>query len=259
MNTPLFFHLVFAFLLYACVDKSDNEKKKIINYDWKSPIQTTQLPKELKEISGIQYMNDSLIACVQDEDGKILFVNPYTSLIESSIRFSKNGDYEDLVKVGNSFFILRSDGTLFEYTDAGTNVYDTGLSTAHNMESLTYDKANRRLLLGDKAGKNPFYVFDLQNRTLKKAPLFTLENENISPTGMSFHPISKELFVLGKDRIVTVNEEGAVLQTQILPPSLFPQPEGISFKPNGNILISNEGKGNKNATILEYKFKPHEK
>src|SRR5690606_17388650 len=107
--------------------------------------------------------------------------------------------------------------------------------------------------------KNPFYVFDLQNRTLKKAPLFTLENENISPTGMSFHPISKELFVLGKDRIVTVNEEGAVLQTQILPPSLFPRPEGISFKPNGNILISNEGKGNKNATILEYKFKPHEK
>jgi hypothetical protein len=38
---------------------------------------------------------------------------------------------------------------------------------------------------------------------------------------------------------------------------LFRQPEGICFKPNGDLFISNEGDGGK-AKILKFKYRPQD-
>jgi hypothetical protein len=51
-----------------------------------------------------------------------------------------------------------------------------------------------------------------------------------------------------------LDRNGELIRLYSLKPKLFTQPEGIAFEPDGDLLISNEGKGGK-AEILKFKVK----
>ena len=57
--------------------------------------------------------------------------------------------------------------------------------------------------------------------------------------------------------LTIMDREGLILGVQALDPNLFRQPEGICFSPEGDLYISNEGKGGK-GYVLKFKPKPDE-
>ena len=128
-----------------CSDKND------IHYTFSSPVERIVLSTQLNEISGICWMNENEIACVQDELGIIYIYNLKEGKITKEYKTGLIGDYEGITLVGNTIFLLRSDGVLVEYPDfRAPNMkikeYFLNLPSLNN-EGLCYDMENYRLLI----------------------------------------------------------------------------------------------------------------
>jgi len=76
-------------------------------------------------------------------------------------------------------------------------------------------------------------------------------------SALGIHPITNRLFVLsGPEQILFVFDmTGKIEYLERLNKELFPQPEGITFLKNGDMLVSNEGRGNL-ATMVRFNYKP---
>ncbi len=160
-----------------------------LHYNMQAPALTIALPEELEEISGLSMTPDeSKLVAIQDEDGEIYIINKVTGEIERDYNFYKEGDYEGVEMVGNSVFVVKSNGKIYEVHDFGgehqqTIKFTTSLNKEYDVEGLAYDKKNERLLLSCKEVGEPseelsleksIYAFDLKTRTLVEKPVYTL-------------------------------------------------------------------------------------
>jgi len=234
------------------------------------------LPKELNEISGISWIGENRIACVQDEDGIIFIYNLKTSKIENSIPFGSGGDYEGISVAGKNAYVLRSDGVIFEinnYEDKDPKVqkHETALQELKgiNIEGLSADPGNNRLLLAvkDRKGNDEtkeIYAFDLGKKYASIDPLFEIELLNpmfkevkgktkskFSPGAISIHPQTGEFYILDgtNPKILITKKDGTPNRLVILQATDFGNPEGLTFSPDGEMYISNEAEGG-SANIL---------
>ena len=57
---------------------------------------------------------------------------------------------------------------------------------------------------------------------------------------------------VGKVLIVIDPKDQRVLHVQLLDPAVFPQPEGMTFDANDNLLISSEGLAGQPASITRF-------
>ena len=69
MNLNIFF--TFFLLFLSCQKQSKVVFDKCSIYNLKQPTEVWNMPKQLKEISGIVILNDEKVVCVNDEDGKL--------------------------------------------------------------------------------------------------------------------------------------------------------------------------------------------
>ncbi|MES2287035.1 MAG: hypothetical protein V4547_15190 [Bacteroidota bacterium] len=161
-----------------------------------------------------------------------------------------------------------------------------------NNEGLCFDKKNNRLLIAakSKAGKGNenkdirlIYGFDLKNKILSKEPIFKLSVDkieekalamkipiptrtikktgkevsdfNFRPSAIAVHPFSHLIYILSSsDKLLLImNEKGHIIQLFALDPVLFNKAEGITFLPDGDMLISNEAQKGK-PTLLKFKY-----
>jgi len=271
--------------------------EKLKGYDLSAPDLVLSLPDQLHEISGITYIDQNIIGCVQDERGIIYIYDLLNKKIKSQLNFSYDGDYEGITRVGKTIYVLRSDGTIFEiydYTSAKSKVtpYKTGIPAADN-EGLCYDQKNNRLLIACKSktldadknkDKRHIYAFNLKTKTLIREASFIFDVEEIGKfaiknnmdipvkdkkggkgkeadfrfetSGIAIHPLTGKLHLLSStDNLLFVfNMDGAIEHIEKLKNKLFPQPEGITFLPNGDMLISNEGR-DKQGILLRFNYK----
>lgn len=233
------------------------------------------LPDILSEVSGIAYMGNNRLACVQDEDGIIFIYNLGSSSIEKEIEFGGSGDYEAITLVSNTAYVLRSDGTIFEIENfndptPGINSYNTPLKGKLNFEGLGYDKKNNRLLIAlkEKSGDEyqPVYGFDLRNSVWMKEPVYKIEfkdpifgilNQKVSgkllrPSEITLHPSAEKIYILEGivPKLLILDSKGKPEKIHILDNKQFPQAEGLTFGDAGEIYISNEG-SRQPANILQ--------
>ena len=61
-------------------------------YQLNSPSETFKLPKKLQEISGVSFINDQELACIQDEKAIIYVFDLEEKSITRKIDFGKNND-----------------------------------------------------------------------------------------------------------------------------------------------------------------------
>ncbi len=228
-------------------------------------LKTWELPSDLMEVSGIAYIDEQRFACIQDEAGTIFIFNRASNKVEKEIPFAGAGDYEGITVKGNTAYVLRADGRLYEVDmNAGKSSvkeYNTSLTAEHYVEGLCYDKDKDQLLLAikdDEPGKPGFkgiYAFDLSRKTFIKEPVFKIDlrhealtstqgkkNKTIMPSAIAIHPLTNEIFITDgpKANILIMDKSGTIKKLVQLGKG-FSQPEGITFSPQGEIFISNEG------------------
>ena len=242
-----------------------------------------EMPKELTEISGLSNIDDKRFACVQDELGKIFIYNTASSLVEKEIPFGAVGDYEGLAVVGETVWVLRADGKLFEVNNINVATpsvkeYSTHLTIKQDSEGLCYDKKNNRLLIAIK-GAEPgsenykgIYAFDLSSKKMDQQPVFKIDLLNkvfgtngsgkkqkgsMNPSGISIHPLNGDMYIIdGRDpKLLIMDAAGTIKKLYLLNTKQFLQPEGITFNAAGDLFISNEGT-KQPGNILQVKIDP---
>ena len=259
--------------------KSKKEKKKKQDKS-SSPtsevfiVQQWDLPQELNEVSGIAFIGDNRFACVQDEEGFIFIYNTSDRKIESKISFAGAGDYEGITLVGNTAYVVRADGMLYEivnYQSAKPTItnYKTALSVKNNIEGLTFDKENNRLLLavkdedlvsGDQKG---VYAFDLATKKLNNQPVYAVstshkllsgkkKNKAVRPSAIGIEPVKENIYIIDgpQSRLLMLDKTGQLVEVKELGKE-FAKPEGITFDPSGRMFISNEIGKKTAANIME--------
>lgn len=241
-------------------------------------LQKWELPPELKEVSGIAYLDEQRFACIQDEEGTIFIFNRVANKIEKKIPFAGPGDFEGITVKGDVAYVIRADGKVYEvHMKVGKNSakeYSTPLTVEHNVEGLCYDKNNNRLLLAIKEDEpsNPgykgIYAFDLSTKTMVKEPAFKIKqedklikeagdkkNKSIMPSEIAIHPVTREIYITdGPQANLLLMDEAGNLRRLVELGKEFPQPEGITFSPRGEIFISNEGTKDP-GNIIEIRLK----
>lgn len=181
-------------MLFSCTNnnKAENEKSKSSKKAKEIEIDKVyELPDDLNEISGITFVNDSIIASIQDENGILFLYNLKTGKIVKKIKFAKDGDYEDLTLTNGKLNIINSSGTIYEIEnydgdEVNVNEIKTEFKKSNDIESIFFEKQKDRFLIGTK-GKNldreknilEIYEYDLKSRQLNKQPIIKLNVDRI--------------------------------------------------------------------------------
>ena len=234
-----------------------------------------ELPVKLKEVSGIAYLDEQRFVCIQDEEGIIFIYNISTKNIEKEIPFAGPGDYEGITLNGSTAYLVRADGLIYEVglnaDESTVKQYKTHLTIAHNIEGLCFDKQNNRLLLSIKDGEpgNPgykgIYSFDLGKKSMATEPVYRIhltdpvldeaggkKNKIVMPSSIGIHPVTHDYYITDgpKALLLTMDSSGKLKKLYSLGKE-FTQPEGITFSPDGDVFISNEGvKGSGNIVKI---------
>lgn len=230
-------------------------------------INTWELPTKLNEISGIVWVDDHTLACVQDENGVIFIYDLKEKSIVEEIPFAGNGDYEGIALHNNDLYIIQSDGLLYEVKDWRTttkavSAHQTGFKASNNMESLTYSVRDKSLLTAPKdkdtneeykgiykisltskkvSNNAPAYKIEMNAHALKEYKSKKL-HKTFNPSEIAVHPKTHDIYVLEgkKPKLLILDAQGTLKTVYKLDKIDFPQPEGMTFSEDGDLYISNE-------------------
>lgn len=109
--------------------------------------------------------------------------------------------------------------------------------------------------------------FNLATNSFDPAPAYTIKIAEIQallndskaefkPSAAGINPVNGKLYIVASvgKILVIADRNGKVEEVIPLNPVLYNQPEGMTFAPNGDLYISNEG-GEGIATILKFIYK----
>ena len=190
-----FFSMAGMLLVFASFLNPQCQKiKKNIEfpYNINHPDKEYVLDKNLSEVSGLSFISPTEVALIQDELGSIFIFDLEKNATTKQIHFSKKGDYEDLEVIGDTGYVLKSDGDLSEITglkngDVKESNLKSELSGKNNTEGLCYDDRKNLLLIACKGkpemknkskdfnNKKAIYGFDRATKTLSDTPYVLID------------------------------------------------------------------------------------
>ena len=266
----------FIFLAESCSSRKSNSYPNPPGYNFSKPY-IYKLPAALDEISGLAfYPKDSGIFAIQDEKGWLFKIQLKNPLKVERWKFSNGADYEDLSLVDSSFFVLRSKGVVERFkfdTPDSVSIQSFRLSEEKNeFETLYYDSSIHKLVLicknceQDTRKEVSSFTFDPSGSTFSSS--FKIETATIreelgeddkfrfKPSAAAIHPITGELYIIASVNhiLVILNKDHSVKNAYKIDPGLFKQPEGLTFTPKGDLIISNEVADRGAAEILFFKY-----
>lgn len=273
-----FLSFILTFLLMSCSPndkKSGSKYKNTEQYDLANP-KILSLADLLNEISGVAYYpKDTSVFAIVDEMG-LLFKIPLKAPEEFKYwEFSKTRDYEDVVFIDSMFYILVSKGDILTVDFSGpemkTTKYDINLEGKNEFETMfvapdsngvvivckecDHDKkstiSSYRFTITDSGGVySPYITFDMSRLKEERKEHFKAGAGNV-------HPLTGEIYlVTSVEKLLAIADTaGSVKQMIPLDPKLYKQPEGLTFTPEGNMIISNEFAEAGFAQLLLFKNK----
>ncbi len=235
------------------------------------------LPRRLSEASGLVMTSDGRLFSEEDERG-VVYQLDYTNgkiLKQFSLgKFGVKGDFEDIAMKGKTFYLMESDGTIYEFSegeDGGSvsfKTYDTFLSAKNDVEGLCYDSETDCLLLLCKSypGKGyrnykAVYSFSLKTKSLAKKPRFLIplaevtknsDNGDFQPSAITRNPKSGTFFILAAHgcSVIELSKDGKILAQQAINKKINPHVEGIAFAPDLTLFLCNDGQGGRGSLTI---------
>ena len=259
---------------------SSGDKNKFTSpelYDLNTPYKM-ELPSGLNEISGISYYpKDSSVFAEIDEDGILfkIFLNQNKKILQW--RFDKKHDFEDIVMHDSLFYLLISNGDIetvkFEKDSILTDKlkFPDADKKTNEFETLYWDDDYKKLVMlckdceDDK--KKIVSAWGIDSSTYSSS-LYSIDVKpvaqkigedklHLKPSAAAINPLTNELYILCSVNklLVVTDRKGNFKNVYQLDPEIYKQPEGITFTPWGDLLISNEAGEEGSADILIFKPK----
>jgi hypothetical protein len=246
-------------------------------------VKTWKLPYVLREVSGISHMNDTKIACIQDEEGIIFIYDLEQQQIVKEIEFGPRGDYESIRIIDSVAYVMESSGKIYKIIDFESEqrkieLYKTNFSSFNDMESLDFLEKQQVFLTVPKENnllnnREKFIIYQLNPKDFKikekpfialdyKDSIFNFKNSMLFKSEflaseLSIHPKTNEIYVLDSriPKLLILNPDGSPQKLLKLNPENFQQPEGLSFDSKGRLYISNEENDflDQNIQLVEWK------
>lgn len=277
-----YFFIVFLILVFqACAQKNKEQKQTLQHYSLFNG-QEISMPKQLKEISGITFgNNDSLLYAEQDELGNVYSIQLKTKKVQLNYSLGIKGDFEDIAYAKGLFFLLRSDGKIFSFSEKNktllqiqdAKIYEKIVPNAE-YEGLCYHTQTNSLYLLAKTIPNDkkyclIYQLQLNDKyeivATKELQLNikdwnSLLNQKIShfrPSAISYNYLDKQWFILSSINhvLIVLDSKWNIVDYAVLDIQKYPQPEGMTFDRSGNLWIASEAGTQKNGKIYKIERK----
>jgi hypothetical protein len=269
--------VLLALLIFSRCGAQQRDNNHNSRYDLANPQKIIDLPKQLTDISGIAYHNNAVYAI--DDDHGYVYKVPLTDKPDvEKWEFAQPQDYEDIVLLNNTFYILSSKGKIvyFPFAFPVKEVKESKLDIKgrNEFEILYYDPSSRQLIMlckeckEDKKGENRAWAFAISSHTFEKQPAYILQQKDIEkvlgddisrfkPSAAAVHPLTGEVYIVSSINklLVVLDKNRKVTAAYPLNETLFKQPEGITFTPAGDMIISNEYAHSGTANLLLFKRK----
>ena len=270
---------VVSIFLFGCNSKAQKEKyENSETFDFASP-KIINLPQSLDEISGITYYpKDTSVFAVIDEDGLLFKINLNRPDEVKEWRFDKQRDFEDIVLLDSTFYIMVSNGDLDKITFENEKLavakvdFPNASKKVNEFETMYYSSDSNKMIMickqcedDKKSTLSSYYFSDTAHqfvpyKTIETEPLFQKigsKKEKIKPSAAAINPLTKELYVLCSiNKIIFIEDaNGKIKEVIKLDPKIYKQPEGMTFTPDGDLIVSNEVYLEGYATLLLLKNK----
>ncbi len=265
-------------LLAACGGSENGPFPSPEGYNINKPI-VTKLPPMLDEISGIfYYPKDKSLFAIHDERGWLYKIHLNKKLTIEKWKYDNGADFEDVAMADSIFFAIKSNGNIaaFKFLRPDSPVVNTlhlPGKGKREFETLYFDSSRQQLMMickdceADEKNMTSVYAFDYKQMKYLDSPVFLIDAKKIEkslgekiskfkPSAGAINPRTGQLFIISSvNKILVVAEnDGKIKDVFQLDPILFKQPEGLTFTPGGDLLISNESAGAGPATILFFKY-----
>lgn len=241
---------------------------QIVPFAFYEPDTAYELLPVLQEISALTWLPDEKLAAVEDEHGIVYILNTQGEILEE-LEFGDDGDYEAIEFVDGRFFILNSDGDLYEFrrgSPGQARKTSTDLDDGNEPEGLGVLEGNLLVALKGKGDAGEYeasgkgvYTMDMVSGELLDLiievdedmleDLLTKRREELKvtdfdPSSVAVDPVTGNIYLLSADMLLAVFQaDGQLLEVVPLFANMYRQPEGIAFTPDGDLYISSEGAG----------------
>jgi uncharacterized protein YjiK len=243
-----------------------------------------RLPGRLREISGLAVTDAGRLFAHDDERGVIYEIDPVEGRLVKAFALgdvTAADDFEGIAVVDDRFYLVSSNGRLYESAEGEDgermlfNTYGTGVGRRCEVEGLAFEPADRTLLLVCKTPRDPelresvnIYRWSVDQRAMASDSLIRISRaaltegipgNRFSPSGIERHPETGHYFIVAapEEAIAVVDAAGEVLWVETFPDGAHRQAEGITFAPEGSLLIADEGGGGR-ARLSRYERHPPE-
>lgn len=212
---------------------AEDTSSQTFPYDISSPSATFSLSADLHEISGLTATsNDEQLACLQDEIGRLFYIDKKTGKSTPSVSFQNSGDFEGIEFVNDTLWATTSKGKLFKIWNINKTPFDVKVIKIEslkneNIEGLGYDKKNNRLLLSSKGDKS-------DGTTSRSIWAFDLQQQYSSPNNKGANTVQKVFDIqLADFQAFLKNKKGKQYTKLIKDYIEEPLSTGFDFGPSG--------------------------
>jgi uncharacterized protein YjiK len=273
----IFLSAIFLHFFTGCQNNTESLSSPP-EYNLNKP-SVVKLPAFLDEISGVAYYpKDKSIFAICDEKALLYKIFLTGSLAIQKWKFGKGADFEDLVLIDSTFYALKSTGhiTTLDFISPDSIMvkeYEPQLAGKNEFEILYLDKAQNRLIMlckdceADDKNSLSSWAFDLSSLTFSSSPAYVIDVRKIEelmrqkkvkfkPSAAAIHPQTGQLFIISSINkvLVVADKNGIPEKVYKINPGLYKQPEGMTFTPEGNLIISNESAEIGAANIMVFKY-----
>ena len=266
---------------HGCTSNKNKINLPCKEYDLNNPY-ILKLKDALSEISGINfYPKDSSVFAISDENGNLYKIYLNKNLLTAKWKFDKKQDFEDVCLHDSTFYVLGSNGNIetLNFSQKGDTIFNRKSifpeenKKRNEFESMYYDEQYKGLVMickdceDDKKNKVSAWNFDPASDTYTPSQ-FSIDVKTIAektgnkkikfkPSAAAINPLTNDVWILASTNqlLIVTDRKGHTKEVYTLNPVMFTQPEGITFTPWGDMIISNEA-GDKYDTATLLIFKP---